>query len=122
MAVFAIFCSSRHLIVGADSATAAIMFGVLVTAAAPGSSVYMSMAFAVAILCGIFLLIARIFGLGFIGDFLSRTALVGFLTGVGIQVAISQLGGMFGLTTTGIDSIPGSCHLFPIYHKPATPL
>jgi sulfate permease, SulP family len=106
MAVFAIFCSSRHLIVGADSATAAIMFGVLVTAAAPGSSVYMSMAFAVAILCGIFLLIARIFGLGFIGDFLSRTALVGFLTGVGIQVAISQLGGIFGITTTGIDSIP----------------
>ena len=106
MAVFAIFCSSRHLIVGADSATAAIMFGVLVTAAAPGSPLYISMAFSVAIICGIFLLIARIFGLGFIGDFLSRTALVGFLTGVGIQVAISQLGGMFGLTTTGIDSIP----------------
>lgn len=43
---------------------------------------------------------------GIPGDFLSRTALVGFLTGVGIQVAISQLGAMFGLTTTGIDSIP----------------
>jgi sulfate permease, SulP family len=106
MAVFAIFCSSRHLIVGADSATAAIMFGILVTVAAPGSPVYVSMAFSVAILCGIFLLIARVLSLGFIGDFLSRTALVGFLTGVGIQVSISQLGGMFGLTTTGIDSIP----------------
>ncbi|NYB52675.1 MAG: SulP family inorganic anion transporter [Methanobacteriaceae archaeon] len=106
MAVFAIFCSSRHLIVGADSATAAIMYGILVTAAAPGSPVYISMAFAVAILCGLFLLAARIFGLGFIGDFLSRTALVGFLTGVGIQVAISQLGAMFGISTTGIDTLP----------------
>lgn len=106
MAVFAIFCSSRHLIVGADSATAAIMFGILVTVAAPGSPVYLSMAFSVALLCGVFLICARIFGLGFIGDFLSRTALVGFLTGVGIQVAIGQLGGMFGITLTGIDTIP----------------
>lgn len=106
MIVFVIFCSSRHLIVGADSATAAIMFGVLVTVAAPGSPLYISMAFAIAILCGIFLIIARILGLGFIGDFLSRTALVGFLTGVGIQVALSQLGGMFGLVSTGTDSIP----------------
>lgn len=106
MAVFAIFCSSRHLIVGADSATAAIMFGVLVTVAVPGSPSYLSMAYMIAILCGVFLIIARVFKLGFIGDFLSRTALVGFLTGVGIQIAISQLGGMFGLTTSGIDTIP----------------
>jgi len=107
MAVFAILGSSRHLIVGADSATAAIMFGILVTVAMPGSPVYTSMAFLVAFLCGILLVLAWIFRLGFIGDFLSRTALVGFLTGVGIQVSISQLGAMFGLTTTGIDSIPG---------------
>ncbi|WP_337971797.1 SulP family inorganic anion transporter [Methanobacterium petrolearium] len=106
MAVFVILGSSRHLIVGADSATAAIMFGILVTVAMPGSPVYTSMAFLVAFLCGILLVLAWVFKLGFIGDFLSRTALVGFLTGVGIQVSISQLGAMFGLTTTGIDSIP----------------
>ncbi|OPX58411.1 MAG: putative transporter [Methanobacterium sp. PtaB.Bin024] len=106
MAVFVILGSSRHLIVGADSATAAIMFGILVTVAMPGSPAYVSMAFLVAFLCGVLLVLAWIFKLGFIGDFLSRTALVGFLTGVGIQVSISQLGAMFGLTTTGIDSIP----------------
>ena len=106
MAVFVILGSSRHLIVGADSATAAIMFGILVTVAMPGSPAYVSMAFLVALLCGILLVLAWIFKLGFIGDFLSRTALVGFLTGVGIQVSISQLGAMFGLTTTGLDSIP----------------
>lgn len=117
MAVFAIFCSSRHLIVGADSATAAIMFGILVTAAVPGSPVYLSMAYLVAILCGLFLLMARVFGLGFIGDFLSRTALVGFLTGVGIQVAIGQLGGMLGLTTTGIDAFPKIISLISNLHQ-----
>ncbi|MGZ4857405.1 MAG: SulP family inorganic anion transporter, partial [Methanobacteriaceae archaeon] len=106
MAIFAIFCSSRHLIVGADSATAAILFGILVTVATPESPEYVAMASAVAILCAIFLILARIFGLGFIGDFLSRTALVGFLTGVGIQVAISQLAGMFGVSSTGTSTIP----------------
>ncbi|MCC7551825.1 MAG: SulP family inorganic anion transporter [Methanobacterium sp.] len=106
MAVFAVFCSSRHLIVGADSATAAIMFGILVTVATPGSPLYLSMAFVVAFICGMLLIIARIGGFGFIGDFLSRTALVGFLTGVGIQIAIGQLAGMFGVNSTGIDTIP----------------
>lgn len=106
MAIFAIFCSSRHLIVGADSATAAILFGILVTVATPGSPVYVAMASAVAFLCAIFLIIARIFELGFIGDFLSRTALVGFLAGVGIQVAIGQLAVMFGVFSTGTQTIP----------------
>jgi sulfate permease, SulP family len=105
MAIFAIFCSSRHLIVGADSATAAILFSILVTVASPGSPVYVTMASTVAILCAILLIVARVFELGFIGDFLSRTALVGFLTGVGIQVAISQLAGMFGISSTGANSL-----------------
>ena len=42
-------------------------------------------------------LTARIFKLGFLADFLSRTVLVGFLTGVGFQVGISMLDDMFGV-------------------------
>ena len=40
---------------------------------------------------------ARLVRLGFLADFLSRTVLVGFLTGVGIQVAAGQVGGMLGV-------------------------
>jgi MFS superfamily sulfate permease-like transporter len=43
------------------------------------------------------LLVARIFKLGFLADFLSRTVLIGFLTGVGVQVAIAMLGDMLGV-------------------------
>jgi sulfate permease, SulP family len=50
-----------------------------------------------ALLTGGILLLARIFRLGFLADFLSRTVLVGFLTGVGVQVGIAMLGDMFGL-------------------------
>jgi MFS superfamily sulfate permease-like transporter len=35
--------------------------------------------------------------LGFLADFLSRTVLVGFLTGVGIQVGVAMLGDMLGI-------------------------
>jgi MFS superfamily sulfate permease-like transporter len=38
---------------------------------------------------------------GFLADFLSRTVLVGFLSGVGIQVALGQLNGMLGLEKGG---------------------
>jgi MFS superfamily sulfate permease-like transporter len=48
-----------------------------------------------------FLLLARIIRLGFLADFLSRTVLVGFLTGVGLQVALGQLSGMLGLQGGG---------------------
>jgi MFS superfamily sulfate permease-like transporter len=47
------------------------------------------------------LLIARLIGLGFLADFLSRTVLIGFLTGVGIQVAVGQISGMLGLSGGG---------------------
>ena len=39
-----------------------------------------------------FLIVARLIRLGFLADFLSRTVLIGFLTGVGIQVACGQVG------------------------------
>jgi SulP family sulfate permease len=46
------------------------------------------------------LLLARIFRLGFLADFLSRTVLVGFLTGVGVQVAIAMLADMLGIAVS----------------------
>jgi len=104
LAIFAIFCSSRELVVGADSATAAILVSTLAPLAAIGSPNYVMLVSSVTLLCALFLLIARIFKLGFIADFMSRTVLVGFLTGVGIQIAISQIPNMFGISGGGGES------------------
>jgi MFS superfamily sulfate permease-like transporter len=95
--VFAVLGSSRHLVVGADSATAAILAAGLAGMAASGSSQYIALAGMLAILAGGFLFAARLLGLGFLADFLSRTVLIGFLTGVGIQVACGQVAGMLGV-------------------------
>lgn len=57
--LFAIFGSSRHLVVGADSATAAIMATALAPLAAAGSSEYVALAATMALLAAGFLLLAR---------------------------------------------------------------
>ncbi|HEY2679612.1 MAG TPA: SulP family inorganic anion transporter [Steroidobacteraceae bacterium] len=105
LVAFAIFGASRHLVVAADSATAAILAGSLARDAAPGSDHYMALLGMVALLTGGYLLLARIFKLGFLADFLSRTVLTGFLTGVGIQVGIAMLGDMFGVAVTSHYSL-----------------
>jgi sulfate permease, SulP family len=94
---FAAFGSSRYLVVAADSATAAIFADGVSGVAPPASARYIAVACIVAVLTAVILLLARLLRLGFIADFLSRTVLVGFLTGVGFQVGISVLSEMFGV-------------------------
>ena len=105
--LYALLGSSRHLVVGADSATAAVLAAGLAGLATTQSSQYVALAGMVALLAAGLLLLARIVGLGFIADFLSRTVLIGFLTGVGIQVACGQVGGMLGIPTGSGVTIGG---------------
>ena len=105
MAVYAVLGSSRHLVVAADSATAAILAAALTGLAAVGSERYVKLAGLAALLTGGMLLVARLARLSFLANFLSRTVLVGFLTGVGIEVAAGQLPDMFGVTAAGRSTV-----------------
>jgi SulP family sulfate permease len=105
IAVFALVGSSRHLVVGADSATAAILAGGLVGLAAPQSPTYLALASLAALVTAGWLLLARLIGLAFLADFLSRAVLIGFLTGVGVQVSAGQLAGMLGVPGGGTGTI-----------------
>jgi sulfate permease, SulP family len=97
LVAFATFGSSRYLVVAADSATAAILAGGISGMAPLASARYVALAGLVALLTSGMLLLARLLRLGFLADFLSRTVLVGFLTGVGFQVGIAVFGEMLGL-------------------------
>jgi sulfate permease, SulP family len=97
---FAAFGCSRYLVVAADSATAAILASGLTGMAPMASEQYVVLAGYVALLTAGFLLLGRLFRLGFIADFLSQTVLMGFLTGVGFQVGIAVLGQTMGITVT----------------------
>ena len=97
LVAFALFGSSRHLVVAADSATAAIFSSSLSSMAPLASEKYMALVGMVTLETAGLLLLARIFKAGFLADFLSRTVLVGFLTGVGVQVGVAMLGDMLGV-------------------------
>src|SRR6266487_1771522 len=105
MAAFAVLGSSRHLVVAADSATAAILAAALTGLAAAGSPAYVRLAGLAALLTAGMLLAARLARLSFLANFLSRTVLVGFLTGVGIQVAAGQLPDMVGVSAAGQSTL-----------------
>lgn len=105
MALYAFFGSSRHLVVGADSATAAVLAAGLVGLAAVGSPEYVEYASVLALMVAVLLILARLVKLGFLADFLSRTVLVGFLAGVGIEIAIKQISDMLGLSGQGGEVI-----------------
>jgi sulfate permease, SulP family len=67
------------------------------------------------------LLLARLFELGFLADFLSQTVLVGFLTGVGFQVGITMLGEMLGVPVDSnrtVEQLRQVVHGLPHLHVP----
>src|SRR4249919_2334189 len=121
LVAFAALGSSRYLVVAADSATAAILAGGLSHLAPVASEHYVALAGLVALLTGGFLLLARLFRLGFLADFLSQTVLVGFLTGVGFQVGIAVLGEMLGVPVESrrtVEQLIQVVHGLPQVHVP----
>ncbi|PBC75681.1 high affinity sulfate transporter 1 [Streptomyces sp. TLI_235] len=98
---FALLGSSKLLVVGADSATAAILYAGLlelgIAGVTPGSPKWVALAGLTALVSGAILAAARLLRLGFLADFLSAAVLIGFLTGVGIQVATAQIPELLGI-------------------------
>jgi high affinity sulfate transporter 1 len=111
---FAIFGSSRHLVVGGDSATAAILYaGIAALGVAglhPNTGEWLAYTSMAALITAALLILARVARLGFLADFISRTVLIGFLTGVGVQVALGQLAGMLGVSSPSVapDHVSGT--------------
>jgi len=111
--VFALFGSSRHLVVSADSATAAMVAAALTSLSFTANTPrYVELTSLIALVAAAILLLARILRLGFLADFLSRTVLIGFLSGVGVQVAVGELHEMLGIEKGGHASSGNSSSLF----------
>ena len=105
--IFAMFTSSKHLVVGADSATAAL---VAVGAATIASAAHVNFAAAVAVLgitTALVLFAMSAARLGFLADLISRPVLIGFISGVGVQLIVGKLPEMLGLKAHGtiIDKV-----------------
>ena len=86
----------------------------LLSGAQPDSPQWVGLAGVCALLVGGLMLLARVARLGFLANFLSRTVLIGFLTGVGVEVAIGQVGGMLGVPAQNLSAhaLSGSVRKF----------
>jgi SulP family sulfate permease len=98
MLVYPLLGSSRPLSVSVTSAIA-MMTGaqVVATMAAGTGADATAVAATLALLVGGFLILARIFRMGFLANFISLPVLVGFESGVGVVIIIGQLPAVLGV-------------------------
>jgi high affinity sulfate transporter 1 len=100
---YALFGSSRQLMVGPDAATLTVLAASLSQLAVTGADQRVAAAAAFAIVVGLFCLLAASLRLGFVASFLSRPVLTGYLCGVSLSLLVGQI---TRLTTIRIES-PG---------------
>jgi sulfate permease, SulP family len=96
--VFGLLASSRHLVASPDAAIAAMFVGLLAGFAAPGDPRYLDFVLATTILCGLVFAAFWALRLAFLANYLSGAVLVGFITALGLEVLVSQIQKILGVS------------------------
>lgn len=99
--LFALVASSRQLVVGADSATAALVAAGAGAVVASSSDMYPATVALLGLITAGILLLMAVARLGFLADLISQPVLAGFLSGVGVSLIIGKLPGMLGIEASG---------------------
>ena len=94
--IFALFASTRHLVIGADSATAALLASSALLVAQGGTAGYATAIGVIGLLTALILILVAALRLGFLSDLVSRPVLIGFLAGVGVQLIVTSIPAMVG--------------------------
>ena len=97
LVLYALFGSSRHLIVGPMSATAALSAAAVASVATAGQPEYVTFTAALALVTGIVALGAGLLRLGFLANFISEPVLKGFIVGLALTIIAGQLPKLFGV-------------------------
>jgi high affinity sulfate transporter 1 len=96
LVAYAIFGSSRQLIIGPDAATCAVVAAAIAPLAAGDATAYASLSAVLGLLTGLICIGASFLRLGVLADFLSKPILVGFLNGVALSIILGQADKIFG--------------------------
>ena len=98
MVIYALLGTSRPLSVSTTTAIAILTAGVLSeVGTGEGSGALMIAASTLAFLVGAFLLLAGLFRLGFIANFISAPVLTGFKAGIGLVIVVDQIPKLLGV-------------------------
>lgn len=105
MIAYAIFGSSRQLIVGPDAATCAVIAAVVTPLAAGNTELHWQLTIVMTLMMGTWCLIASRFRLGALADLLSRPILKGLLNGVALTIIVNQISKVLGFTPLSSELI-----------------
>jgi sulfate permease, SulP family len=98
MAVYAVFATSRHLKITTSSTMSIMSIAVVGPLVAAGFGSYVALSSALAITVGVIMIVLSFMKLGFISDFLSKSVMTGYIFGVALLIAMSQLPKIFGVS------------------------
>jgi len=93
---YALFGSSRQLVVNPDAAACSIVAATVAPLAAGNAQRYLELSVILTFFTGVLLIAGGIAGLGVIANFLSRPILTGYLNGIALTIIVGQLGGLLG--------------------------
>ena len=106
LAAYAIFGTSRQLIIGPDAATCALVAAAVAPLASGNQNLYESISVTLALLAGVLCIGASFLKLGALADFLSKPILVGFLNGIALSIMLGQIGKIFGYQINAGGIVP----------------
>jgi SulP family sulfate permease len=100
---YALFGTSRSLVVGPDSATALLSAHTIGTLVAQNSSDYLALTTSLAFLTGAIFLLFGFLRLGWVANFISQPVMKGFIQGLALVTMMTQLPKMFGVANVQGD-------------------
>ncbi|MGK2937382.1 MAG: SulP family inorganic anion transporter [Solirubrobacteraceae bacterium] len=113
LVLYAALGSSRLLVAGPMSATAALSAATIADVATGGQDVFLTLTIALALATGVAALLAGALRLGFVASFISEPVVKGVIVGLAITIIVRQLPHLLGVEAVSGDVIEQFDHLLP---------
>src|SRR5687767_12701967 len=102
---YALFGPSRILVLGPDSALAAVILAVVLPLSAGDPMRAVALASMMAVVSGLVCILIGVMRLGFVTELLSKPIRYGYMNGIALTVLISQLPKLFGFSIDGVGPL-----------------
>lgn len=106
LVIYALFGSSRQVIVGPDIAISLLIASAIGPLAGGNSTRAAILASGIALMSGGLLILGARVKIGAVADFLSKPVLVGYMTGAALILIVSQINKLFGISLKNNDFFP----------------
>lgn len=106
LVAYALFGTSRQLVMGPDAATCALVAATVAPLAGGNKDLYLSLTVTLTLFAGLFSFGGRFLKLGGLADFLSKPILVGFLNGISLSILLGQAGKVLGFPVEAGGIVP----------------